>query len=91
MTDAGYVRIVIVTVNVAAYAHDQQRHLLVTIQEMTLGTVHYRIRIDGAGVYLLYSALKHLVALLETALIGTENALIFSGEGIAEAVLKDRA
>ena len=91
MADTGDVRIVIVAVNVAAHAHDQKRHLLIAVEKVSFGAVFYSVRVDGAGVDLLYRALEYLIALLEAALIGAENALVLSGEGVAEAVLKDRA
>ena len=91
MPHAGNVRIVVVAVNVAAHAHDQQRHLLVTIKKVALCAVFDRVRVNGAGVDLLDRALKDVVALFQTALIGAENALVFSGEGVAESVLKNGA
>ena len=91
VADTGDVRIVIVAVNVAAHAHDQKRHLLIAVEKVSFGAVFYSVRVDGAGVDLLYRALEYLIALLEAALIGAENALVLSGEGVAEAVLKDRA
>ena len=91
MSHAGNVRIVIVAVNVAAHSHDQQSHLLIAVKEVALCAVFDRVRVNGAGVDLLDRALKDVVALFQTALIGAENALVFSGEGVAESVLKNGA
>lgn len=91
MSHAGNVRIVIVAVNVAAHSHDQQSHLLIAVEEVSLCAVFDRVRVDGAGVDLLDRTLKIVVALFQTALIWAENALVFSGEGVAEAVLKNGA
>ena len=88
MADAGDVRIVIFAVNVAAHAHDQQRHLFVAVEEIAFCAIFYRVGIDGAGIDLLYGALKYIVAFFQTALIGAENALVFPGEGVAEAILQ---
>ena len=91
MPHAGNVRIVIVAVNVAAHSHDQQSHLLIAVKEVSLCAVFDRVRVDGAGVDLLDRTLKIVVALFQAALIWSENTLIFSGEGVAEAVLKNGA
>ena len=91
MSHTGHMGVVVLPVSVARHAHYEQRHLLVALEEVPVGAVHYGVDVFGAGVYLPHGALKDLVALGQRTLIGAEHAVVLAGEGVAEAVLQKRA
>ena len=84
-------REVVAPVDIAAHAHDQQRHLLVLVQQVPVGAVFYGFGVHGAGVYRAHGLFKHLIALFKRALIRAEHAFVLAHEAVAEAVLQYRA
>ena len=91
MADARDVRVVILAVAVAGDAHDEQRHLLVAVEQVAVGAVLDGVDVHGAGVHGAHGLLEHGVALLQGTLVCTEHAVVFAGERVAEAVLQQGA
>ena len=91
MPHAREMRVIPVPVHVAADAHDEQRHLLVAVEEVSVGAVAEGLRADGARVDGAHRVLEDPVAFLEAALVRAEHALVFAGKGVADTVLEQRA
>ena len=83
--------VVVIAVTVAADPHHQQGHLLVPVQQVPVGAVLDGVRAHGAGVDGAHRVFKIPVALLRRALVGAEDAVVFPGEGVADAVLQQGA
>ena len=91
MPDASQMGVIILAVNIAADAHDQQGHLFIPVQKLPLRPVADGLGTDCAGIDRAYGVLEHLIALLQAALVGAEDALILPSEGISDPVLQERA
>jgi hypothetical protein len=89
--DAGHVRIEERPVALAGDPLDQKRHLLVAFQQPPLGAVAQRLLAHRAGVDRPHGRHEVFQPLLMLPLVGAEDALVFAGEGVAEAVLQEAA
>jgi hypothetical protein len=70
---------------------DKDSHLLIQMLEPAPLPVIQRRETDGAGIDGADGGLKRVQALLRRAVVAAENGLVFPGEGVAKAVLEDRA
>ena len=66
---------------------DQDGDALVIVRQIVLMTVQERIRIDAAGIYAGNGVCQGEQVFFQRALIGTEDAFIFSRKGGAKIIL----
>ena len=74
----------------ARHAHDQQRHLLVLVEQAAALAVAQRLLGQGAGIDLAHGIEQVGEPLLARPLIDAEHAVVLAGEGVAIAVFQPR-
>ena len=72
----------------STHSLNEQCHLLVVVQNATLGAIAYGIFAHGAGVDYTHGIEKLVEPLTMSALICAEHTVVLAREGIAEVVLQ---
>ena len=70
---------------------NEDRHKFIVIDQMSFSAIEKRIGAERAGVDLFYGGQEMLQAFGDGALVGKEDALIFSGKDGGQAVLQKTA